>query len=296
MIKLPLVSIIMPTYNRAYIITKAIASIQQQTYSNWELIIIDDGSTDKTAATIAKLGEPRIHYYAQINQGPSIARNHGLWHAKGEYVCYLDSDNELLPHYLAVMISAFQTNPQALYGIPQGNYSYELYIDGKHVDSVNKSTQFPDTLTIHDIFHRKIHFDMNGFMHKHAIIDETIAFDATLLGLEDWDFIMQIGTLYPEGFLYVPQPLYTYRQRFGADGLVGHKDITYLNQAKKFDQIYEKHKDSPLMKGQTWYPDRAERWRKLEVAYQAGKIPPAYLFPFVDHWPDKLKVNALLYT
>jgi hypothetical protein len=137
------------------------------------------------------------------------------------------------------------------------------------------------------IFHRKIHFDMNGFMHTRAIFADSIQFDHQLPGLEDWDLIMQMGTKYPDGFLYVPEILYTYHQRYGSDGLVANSGVQYKDVAKKFEVIYQKHKNSPLMQGQQWHPDRVQKYQQLEVDYQAGLIPPYYLYPFPDHWPKQ---------
>ena len=288
----PLVSIITPTYNRAYIIKNAINSILAQTYPNWELIIMDDGSTDRTKQDIASIGDARIRYYSQLNAGPSKARNHALELARGRWVAYLDSDNELLRNYLEIMLEHFRKHPGALYGIPQGNYTFELYQDGKLIDVVDKSNQFPATLTIQDIFHRKLHFDMNGFMHAREIFGNGVAFDANLHGMEDWDLVMQIGERYPEGFMYVPVVLYTYHQRYGTDSLVANINVSYKDHAQKFEELYQKHKNASLMEGQRWYPDRSERWMRLEKDFQDGKLPPAYLYPFPEHWPKNAPAES----
>jgi len=163
--KPPKVSIITPTYNRAYILKNAIGSIVAQTFADWELVIIDDGSTDNTKELVESIGDQRIVYRHQDNAGPSAARNYAVGLARGEWIAYLDSDNELLPTYLETMLEHFERHPNALYGIPQGNYTFELYEDGKLIDLVDKSGQFPESLSIRDIFRRKLHFDMNGFMH-----------------------------------------------------------------------------------------------------------------------------------
>ena len=284
----PLVSIIMPTFNRSYIIQQAIDSITVQTYANWELIIMDDGSSDNTKEIVTSLSNSRIHYHQQTNQGPAAARNHAIKEARGDLIAYLDSDNTFLPRYLETMVDHFQKHPRATYGIPQGNYTLELYIDDKLVDSVDKTDQFPARLTIQDIFHRKIHFDMNGFMHKQGIFGNDIQFDTTLSDMEDWDLVLQMGTKYPDGFSYIPHILYAYRQRYGADGLVGNTKVTYGSYARIFEEIYAKHHSSPLMNGQPWYPGKVNKWNELEVKYQAGKLPPLYLHPFPSHWPKHL--------
>ncbi|HHH52473.1 MAG TPA: glycosyltransferase [Bacteroidetes bacterium] len=95
-----LFSIIMPTYNRAHMIGKAIESVLSQTYTNWELIIIDDGSTDNTRETISKYQDKRIKYYYQKNNGRSAARNKGIELSKGAYISFLDDDDYYLPEFL----------------------------------------------------------------------------------------------------------------------------------------------------------------------------------------------------
>ena len=88
-----MVSIIMPTYNRGYIIQKAIDSVLAQTYADWELIIVDDGSTDNTAEVVGKYDDERIRYISYSpNQGANHARNIGMENAGGEFIAFLDSD------------------------------------------------------------------------------------------------------------------------------------------------------------------------------------------------------------
>lgn len=93
-------SIVIPTFNRADFLIFAINSVSAQSYSNWELIIIDDGSTDKTAEVVRQLKDKRIKYFYQENAERSAARNNGIMHAKGEYICFLDSDDEFNNTYL----------------------------------------------------------------------------------------------------------------------------------------------------------------------------------------------------
>ena len=85
-------SIIIPTYNRAAFLPKAIESVLNQTYTDWELIIVDDGSTDNTKDVVAKYSDSRIQYIYQNNAERSAARNNGIARANGDYVCFMDSD------------------------------------------------------------------------------------------------------------------------------------------------------------------------------------------------------------
>ncbi|HZZ84803.1 MAG TPA: glycosyltransferase family 2 protein [Anaeromyxobacteraceae bacterium] len=107
---MPLVSIVMPTYNRADTISRAIASIHAQTWKRWELIVVDDGSTDGTADRLAGL-DPRLKLIRQANQGVTGARNTGLEAATGDLIAFLDSDDEWLPHHLELAAAFFEAFP-----------------------------------------------------------------------------------------------------------------------------------------------------------------------------------------
>lgn len=95
-----LFSIIIPTFNRSNIITIAINSVINQTFSDWELIVVDDGSTDNTKEIVESYKNPKIKYIYQKNSERSAARNNGLNNANGEWICFLDSDDYILPNYL----------------------------------------------------------------------------------------------------------------------------------------------------------------------------------------------------
>ena len=101
-----MVSIIMPTYNRAHILPRAIESVLNQSYQNFELIIIDDGSSDDTYRVMKSYKDQRIRYIRYTeNYGQSHARNVGINMAKGEYIAFLDSDNEWIPSHLEARVN-----------------------------------------------------------------------------------------------------------------------------------------------------------------------------------------------
>ena len=107
------VSIVLPTYNRRDVLDRALTSVRDQTHDDWELIVVDDGSTDATSSLFTDR-DPRIRYVPQDNAGVYAARNHGLSLALGRYVTFLDSDDEWLPHYLELttaFLDAFPDEP-----------------------------------------------------------------------------------------------------------------------------------------------------------------------------------------
>jgi glycosyltransferase involved in cell wall biosynthesis len=97
-----LFTIVIPSYNRAHFISHAIQSVIDQTFQNWELIIIDDGSTDNTKEVISAFKDKRIQYFHQENQERSAARNNGIKNANGQWICFLDSDDVFKINHLAI--------------------------------------------------------------------------------------------------------------------------------------------------------------------------------------------------
>ena len=112
----PKVSIILPTYNRADVLGRAVDSVLRQSFTDWELILIDDGSTDGTAGLLRTLSrDPRIRVLRQANAGVYHARNAGLRAARGRYITFLDSDDEWYPHYLALTAGFLEANPDQMF-------------------------------------------------------------------------------------------------------------------------------------------------------------------------------------
>ncbi len=99
------IALIIPTFNRGYCLSSTIQSVLQQTYFNWKLTIIDDGSTDNTQEVVASFNDARITYVYQENAERSAARNKGIAHTEAEWLCFLDSDDVLLPEHLHVLAS-----------------------------------------------------------------------------------------------------------------------------------------------------------------------------------------------
>ena len=132
-----LVSIIMPTYNCGRFIAESIRSVLAQTYTNWELIIVDDCSTDKTEDVVASFDDPRIHYLRnEQNEGAALTRNRALREAKGRYIAFLDSDDLWLPTKLERQIAFLERNGYAFTyheytEIDEESNPIGIYVSGK---------------------------------------------------------------------------------------------------------------------------------------------------------------------
>jgi glycosyltransferase involved in cell wall biosynthesis len=108
----PLISVILPTYNRADTIIRAINSVLTQSFKEWELVVVDDGSTDDTADRLAGI-DPRIRVITQENRGMTEARNTAIRASHGEYIAFLDSDDEFMPHHLELCAAFLDAHPEA---------------------------------------------------------------------------------------------------------------------------------------------------------------------------------------
>src|SRR4051812_37828652 len=101
----PMVTILMPAYNASKYISEAISSVLQQSFSDFELLVIDDGSADETASIIRQFTDPRIHYLHQHHQGIAYALNKGLREAKGRFIARFDADDVCMPSRLARQVN-----------------------------------------------------------------------------------------------------------------------------------------------------------------------------------------------
>lgn len=108
----PIVTVVIPTFNRAHLVSQAIESVLAQTMTDFELILVDDGSTDNTEAMSAAFADPRIRYVRQNNSGPGIARNRGVAESNAELIAFLDSDDLWVPEKLAAVVTCAHAHPE----------------------------------------------------------------------------------------------------------------------------------------------------------------------------------------
>src|SRR6266851_295823 len=108
-------SVVIPTYNRAHLISRALASAIRETKPGDEMIVIDDGSSDNTEAVVKRFDDVRIRYVRQSNQGAGAARNRGAQEASGDLLAYLDSDDEWLPGKIIVQRRLMTARPEVLF-------------------------------------------------------------------------------------------------------------------------------------------------------------------------------------
>lgn len=182
-----MISIIMPTYNRAYIIEQAIESILVQTYKDWELIIVDDASTDTTEQVVSKYLCSKIRYYVNNeNKGANYSRNFGADCAKGEVLTFLDSDNYWPETRLEIQYERFKRYE-----------SKNCFLYGKvQIENENSKSIVPEIMpTVEELKQieiRKNIVDTNTIMIKKSLFWELGGFDINIPRLQDWEFVLRL--------------------------------------------------------------------------------------------------------
>ncbi|MEM7116218.1 MAG: glycosyltransferase, partial [Chloroflexota bacterium] len=187
----PLVSVIIPTYNRAGYLPQSITSVLEQTYRNFELIIIDDGSTDNTEAIIQPfLVDKRVKYIFQSNQGRSAARNQGAALAEGQFLGFLDSDDQYLPTTLEQHLALFAENKSL--GMSIGDYNY--INETNELLGIHQPWLYSASLELADWLFNCYAIPSSVLIRK-TWFDSTSGFDKECEIAEDWDLFLQLARL-----------------------------------------------------------------------------------------------------
>ncbi|WP_052417508.1 glycosyltransferase family 2 protein [Cellvibrio mixtus] len=201
----PLVSVIMPTYNRKDLIVLAIDSVIAQDYSNWELYVVDDGSSDNTGDLLKdRYGhDARIHYVYQKNAGQSSARNHGIELSQGEYVAFLDSDNLWKSNRLSVGVNILRSHPDV--GLCFAD-SISIDLQGNELgrNNMRRHSGFVFPKMIIDNF-----VSMNTVLVKRSILPSGRPFNQ--LNRLDEDYELWLDLSVNNKYFYIPEFLSLYR-------------------------------------------------------------------------------------
>lgn len=239
----PLFSIIIPTYNRAYVLWKAIQSVLAQSEARWEIIVVDDGSTDCTLRLLEEFRNERIRVLSISHQGQSAARNRGLEVAQAPFIAYLDSDNTWHPNFLEVMRQAIEQNPACvLWYCGQNSTIWERTENGEWL-LISQQAE-PRKQFITEEICRLSGADTNCIVHRSEILAEVGGWDEKCFWIEDWDFFLRVSLAFPEKIKWVPQILVEYRQVFGggADGVCGEAREDKNREIKYRRYLLEKWK------------------------------------------------------
>ncbi|MCS6927689.1 MAG: glycosyltransferase [Candidatus Binatia bacterium] len=185
-----LISVVIPCYNQARFLAEAIESVLAQTYPRFEIIVVDDGSTDHTAAVARSYSQ--VTYLHQANQGLSAARNAGWRACAGECVVFLDADDRLLPGALAAGIGCVQDHPECAF--VSGHFRY-ITADGTFLH------EYPQIYVARDHYQAFLRGNYIGMhatvMYRRSALEEAGGFDPSLRACEDYDLYLRIARVRP---------------------------------------------------------------------------------------------------
>lgn len=221
----PAVSVVLPTYNRASLLTRAVESVIAQTYADWELVVVDDGSTDDTATVAAiyasKLGV-RFVYLRQENRGSSAARNRGIEASRGRFIAFLDSDDEFAPAKLARQLALFERRPEL--GLVYSDYSI-VDTDGTALGSafdlkfpIARTTrcqsvapgEFTCLGSLFDTLVRGYFVSTITGMVRRDALGPTVRFSERHAYAEEWLFFLEVARATSAGFVDEPLSIHHY--------------------------------------------------------------------------------------
>jgi glycosyltransferase involved in cell wall biosynthesis len=195
--KTPLVSVIIPTHNRGWAIAEAIDSVLEQDFRDYELIVVDDGSTDNTSDILQSYGNTVTVIY-QSNKGVSAARNRGIEASTGELIAFLDSDDLWLPRKLSRQVAFFKVHPDAMI-----NQTEEQWIrNGVRVNPKNRHHKFSGM-----IFERSLELCLvspSAVMVRRHLFESVGLFDVDLPACEDYDLWLRVSCRYPVYLIDIP--------------------------------------------------------------------------------------------
>lgn len=227
---MPEVSVVLPTYNRADMILDAIRSVQAQTFQDWEMIVVDDGSTDKTKEIVLNLQDSRIRYVYQENKGLPGARNTGIRNARSELIAFLDSDDAFLPQKLEWQVKTMKDNPEL--GVVAGDV---FFTD----DQLNplfeaRSWETNPTLTLKD-WVLGCPVIVSATMVRQSWLEKAEFFDETMRYVEDWDLWLRLSySGCPMEWLKRPVTLY----RIHGQNMAKQALLMKQGMLKMFDKFF----------------------------------------------------------
>jgi len=228
---MPSVAVVIPSYNCAHYLAEAVDSVLAQTYRDFEVIVIDDGSTDNTAEVAARFGS-RIRCIHQENRGLPAARNRGIRESQSPYIAFLDADDAWFPEKLAEQIPAFSADPEV--GLVYSDLQV-LYDDGQLAPSFLGTRPLAASGYVFDRILRSGFIIPSSVVVRRAAIDNVGLFDESMRSHEDVELWSRICHRWKVQL--VSKPLVTRRQRVGS--LTGNEDMRSLYGLKFYQKVLQ---------------------------------------------------------
>jgi glycosyltransferase involved in cell wall biosynthesis len=237
---MPLLSIVIPVFNKEKFVGKTLQSVLVQTFIDYEIIIVNDGSTDTSEAIISAFKDERINYFFKENEGVAVARNFGIDKAKADYICFLDADDYWFPTFLETMNKYIQKLP-------------EQKVFACAVEIENKKKSFASEYSIE----RKSDFELVDFFNGsqkecvlwtssvaiHKSVFETVGvFDTNIKKGEDTELWIRIGLQFPIVFIWKILAKYVY------DESSASRNLNYFFEHYTFEKYDLEEKQNPKLK------------------------------------------------
>ncbi|HEV2293545.1 MAG TPA: glycosyltransferase family A protein [Tepidisphaeraceae bacterium] len=230
----PAVTVLIPTYNRADLLPRAIDGVLAQTFADFDILVVDDGSTDDTPGVVARYAQrdPRVKYLRQPhNAGVGAARNRGLREARGEFVAFLDSDDEWMPQKLALQMAQFAQLPEEVGLIYTG---VETVSDGG-MRTIDRPAHRGDVYPIM-LCRNVLHGAPSGGVIRRNVIATAGFFDEDMPAIEDYDYWLRVTRFFKVD--YIDAPLIRYHDPRTAD----RRSLSVPANLAAREWLYRKHK------------------------------------------------------
>jgi glycosyltransferase involved in cell wall biosynthesis len=272
-------SIVIPTYNRAKFILKAVESYLQQDYPNFEIIVVDDGSTDNTKEVLSAVKDGRVSYYRQANAERGAARNFGVLLASGDYINFCDSDDYVLKHHLSVACKIILNH-----NLPVFHIGHNIVRDNQIEFAENR------TGVLNEYVLEGNTFILNSvFIRKQILLENPFVEDRDLAGSEDWLQWLMLSANYDiQGFEDITSVLVQHKGRsmLEASGEKTLKRIKlvkkYLEESITFQNKYGNKMPVVLGSGDLLialdFALEKKKWQSLKFFVQSLSSDPSLIF------------------
>jgi cellulose synthase/poly-beta-1,6-N-acetylglucosamine synthase-like glycosyltransferase len=230
---MPRVSVIVPAYNGARTILETLRSVQAQTFSDYELIVVDDGSTDDTLELLAGLGEPRLRVFSYDNGGLAIARNRGIERATAPLVAFVDADDLWTPDKLEAQLAALEARPGA-----GAAYSWTRYIDETGRELRPQTPVYFQGDVYRALLVRNFLCSGSNILIRREVVEQVGGFDPTALQMEDWEFFVRVAARWH--FALVPryQILYRYWSQSLSWSMASNQDLWEQSGRRTIERVF----------------------------------------------------------
>lgn len=231
---MPRVSVIVPAHNAERTIVETIRSVQAQTFSDFELLVIDDGSTDGTLARLDAVGDSRLRVFSYENAGACSARNRGIARATGEYLAFLDADDQWTSDKLKSQVAALEACATASVA-----YSWTRFVDENGRDLYAQRPVFFEGDVYPELLVTNFPCSGSNVLVPRQVIEATGGFDVLVKVSQDWEFSVRLAARWP--FVVVPRHQILYRHWSGSmsSSLAATPDLWEQHGIRTIERVFE---------------------------------------------------------